>query len=291
MSEIKKIKCNPTLQGMVEVFPDIVFSRAGGEELKMQIISPWWERDKGVIPAYPAVVFVQGSGWTFPNVWMELPQLCELARKGYVVATITHRNAIEGHPYPACIQDVKTAIRFLRKHAKDFGIAAGRIGLWGTSSGANLSLLTAMTMGDVRYMSEEHAEYSDAVDYVAACFPTTDFVEFMKDETADQGIKDVFTALSGGHVDEDMMVLKEMSPYYLVKKATKEEIEAYPPMFIAHGDSDELIPHRQSLKFYEALEEVGADATMVTVEGAPHEGSFWSREMLDLIFEFIEENS
>ncbi len=288
MGNIIKLPSNPAWEGMAEVFPDVVFSQAGGEELKMQIIAPWWDRGGMEVPAYPLVVFVQGSAWTFPGVWYQIPQLSELARKGYVVATITHRNSMEGHPFPACLQDVKTAIRFLRKNAPLYGIDAERVGLWGTSSGANLSLLAAMTEGEERYITEEYPGYSDRVDYVAACFPTTDLVEYMLDDGGEQEIKDIFTALSGGIVDEEMSVLKEMSPYHRVQEGLLTE---YPPLLIAHGDADELIPHNQSLKLYEALEKKGADVTMVTVEGAPHEDAFWSQEMLELIYHFIEKNS
>lgn len=284
MNKIITLQANKTWEGMAEIFPDVIFSHAGGEELKMQIIAPWWNREGTEIPQYPLVVFVQGSAWTFPGVWYQIPQLSELARKGYVVATITHRNSLEGHPFPACLQDVKTAIRFLRKNASQYGIDAERIGLWGTSSGANLSLLAAMTEGEERYITEEYSEYSDHVNFVAACFPTTDLVEYMLDEEAEREIKDIFTALSGGEVDEEMSVLREMSPYYRVKE---RDAVTYPPLLIAHGDADELIPHQQSVKLYKELEKKGADVTMVTVEGAPHEDAFWSQEMLELIYDFI----
>ena len=286
------IKNNPSLEGMAALIPDIVFSHAGGEELKLQLITPWADCEAEERAVYPLVIFVQGSGWTFPDVWCQIPQLSELARKGYAVATITHRNAMEGHPYPACIQDVKTAIRFFRKNARLYGIDPERIGLWGTSSGANMSLLAAMTMGEKFYETEEYKGYSDKIDYVAACFPTNDFVEFMLDKDAAQDIKDVFVALSDGNVDEEMTVLKKMSPYYLAEEAKKSgEPVKYPPLFLAHGDADELIPYRQTEKLYDSLKETDTDVTFVTVENAPHEGSFWSREMLSLIFDFIEKNS
>lgn len=286
MGKFMTIQANPSWEGMAEIFPDVVFSHAGGQELKMQIIAPWWNREGTEVPKYPLVIFVQGSAWTFPGVWYQIPQLSELARKGYVVATITHRNSMEGHPFPACLQDVKTAIRFLRKNASEYGIAAGRIGLWGTSSGANLSLLAALTEDEERYRTEEYPEYSDEVNFVVACFPTTDLVEYMQDDSGDQEIKDIFTALSGGTVDEEMSILQEMSPYLKVKE---RDSLTCPPVFLAHGDADELIPHSQSMKLYEELEQKGAEVTMVTVEGAPHEDSFWSQEMLSMIFDFIEE--
>lgn len=288
MAKRISIPANPSWEGFAEIFPDVVFSRAGGEELKMQIMAPWWDREGVQIPEYPLVVFVQGSAWTFPGVWYQIPQLCQLARQGYVVATITHRNSMEGHPFPACLQDVKTAVRFLRENAPQYGIDPDRVGLWGTSSGANLSLLSALTEGEARYETNEYPEYSDKVDYVVACFPTTDLVEYMKDDAMDPEIKEIFVALSGGKLDPEMSILREMSPYHRVKE---NPAVTTMPFLIAHGDADELIPHAQSVKLCEELEKKGADVTMVTVEGAPHEDSFWTREMLDLIFDFIKKNS
>lgn len=291
MGFYKKVKYNPTMEGMAEIIPDIVFSYADGEELKLQLILPWWDREGDGVPSYPLVVFTQGCSWTFPNVWYEIPQLSELAKRGFAVATITHRDATEGKPFPACLQDIKTAIRYLRANAEVYGIDAGRVGLWGTSSGANLSLLAAMTEGDERYTTVEHEGYSDKVDYVVACFPTTDFVEFYCDENSDREIKNIFDALSGGRADKEMTVLKEMSPYYYAKNAAeKNEKVCKQPILLAHGDSDELIPYGQTMKLYEVMRDSGCDVSMVTVEGAPHEQSFWSREMFEIIFEFIEGN-
>jgi acetyl esterase/lipase len=292
MGYTKTVKANDGMKGISEVFSDIVFSKAGGEEQKMQIISPWWDRE-GTTPSYPAVLFVQGCGWTFPNTGMLLPQLCELSKQGYVVATITHRNALEGHPFPACLQDVKTALRFLRAHSEEFAIDSERIGIWGTSSGGNLSLLLMMTEGDERYETDEWQGYSEKINYCAACFPPANLVESEMDPEFDENLKETFTALAGkGGQEHKLEVLAEMSPYCVadqwLKKTKKEE---FPPVFLAHGNKDLLIPYKQSKDLYEKLEKNGVDVSFVTVDEAPHEGSFWGSEILELIFEFIHKNS
>lgn len=288
----KTIAANTNLGGLAEVLPDIVYSRAGGVELKMHIVGPWWDRE-GVTPSYPTVLFVQGSGWTFPDVWAQMPQLGMLAARGYVVATITHRNAMEGHPFPACLQDVKTALRFLRAHAAEYAIDPERVGIWGTSSGGNLSLLTVMTEGNERYETEEWGGYSERADYCVACFPPADLVESEQDAGFDAELKDVFTALAAGRdPGEKMEVLREMSPCYVAEEWLRRgENPKLPPIFLAHGDADLLIPYRQSVDLCDKLEQLGVDVSFVTVEGAPHEGSFWGNELLGLIFEFINGHS
>src|SRR5690606_6431839 len=112
------------------------------------IMVPWYEKTDSLedeVPRRPLIVFLQGSGWTFPDVNYEIPQLAEYARNGYVVATITHRSYKDGYPAPAFLQDAKTAIRFLRKNANVYGIDPNRVCFWGTSSGGNTAMLVAMT--------------------------------------------------------------------------------------------------------------------------------------------------
>ena len=128
--------CSQHLDGMAELFRNVVFACPDGKELKMQILCPW-RKDK----RYPLVVFVQGSAWTTPNPDYELPQLGALARQGFVVASVSHRDCRDGYAFPAFLQDVKTAIRFLRAHAAEYCIDKERVGIWGTSSGGNAALL------------------------------------------------------------------------------------------------------------------------------------------------------
>ena len=73
---------------------------------------------------YPLVVFIQGSAWTDPNAFWEVPQLSRLAQRGYVVATVTHRSCFEAKA-PAFLVDVKSAIRFLKANAAEYDIDPG----------------------------------------------------------------------------------------------------------------------------------------------------------------------
>ena len=120
--EIKVLHNNPELTGLAYTVRDVVFSHAVPEGLKLTLMLPWHEKGDAHPTKRPLIVFVQGSGWTFPNIDKQIPQLSQYARAGFAVATVTHRNAAEGHPFPAYLEDVKTAIRFLRAHAEEYGI-------------------------------------------------------------------------------------------------------------------------------------------------------------------------
>ena len=163
----------PLFDGLAEVLPDISYS-AAHPELKMTLIFPQAARRLDDGRSYPTIVFVQGSGWTSPNIYYEIPQLSHFAQLGYIVATLTHRSALDGHRAPAFLEDVKTAIRFLREKAEEYKVDPHRIGIWGTSSGGNTALLAGLTGGDPAYRTGEYPEQSDHVRMVVDCFGPAD---------------------------------------------------------------------------------------------------------------------
>lgn len=284
--EIKTLKSNPSLEGLAKLIPDVVFSTATGVELKMQIMVPWHDetdQSEEKIPRRPLIVFLQGSAWTFPDVYYEIPQLAEYARMGYVVATITHRSFMEGYPAPAFLQDAKTAIRFLRKHAHIYGIDPNRVCFWGTSSGGNTAMLVAMTGDDPRYKTHEYADCSDSVSLAIQCFGPTDLVELLANNPIITSAQEHFGGFVGGKLTENIDLLKEMSPFHIVEKDKN-----YPPLLIIHGDADTVVPYEQGEKMYKTLINNGYDTEMIRVENAPHEGAFWSRELHTEILDFIK---
>lgn len=307
---IRHIAHNPQLTGLAQMIPDITFTDREDNPLVLQLLQPWALQDEqGQSISYPCVVFVQGSGWKFPNVYFEIPQLAELAREGYVVATVTHRNSQDGHKAPAFLEDVKTAIRFLRAKAADLHIDPTKLGIWGTSSGGNAALLAGLTIDNPKYKTAEWADQSDKVNFVVDCFGPADgigmvkeiedkvtaamahFVTLSPEEQAAQAaagedLKETlvnFIGLKDGKPDTE--VIKEISPLHWIDKD-----KTYPPFLIIHGDQDETVGYDQSVRLYHALRDHGTEAEMICVNGAPHEGSFWSQEVLDNIFTFIEDH-
>ncbi len=166
-------------RGMATYVPDIEFASPAGRTLKMQLLRPAlpWDLDKRA-PA-PLIVFVQGSAWRYPNAYNELPQLASFAREGYVVASIEHR-ASDEVPFPACLIDVKSAIRFLRAHAAEYGIDPTRVAIWGTSSGGNLALLTAATENVADFEVGDNLNESSSVQAVIDFFGPSNLVDMMK---------------------------------------------------------------------------------------------------------------
>ncbi len=276
---VTRVFHNPSLTGLAEEHRGIVYSRAGGQDLEMTLLTPLCSQEKGA-PALPVVVFVQGSAWTSPNMGYAIPQLSEYAREGLAVASICHRSSTDGFAFPAYLQDLKAAIRYLRLSADDLGIDPHRLGVFGTSSGGNAALLAGLTGDDSRYSTPEHAGYSDAVRAVVSCFGPTDLKSLFS-LNPEAFLEDpVFKGLTQGKDPEEVM--REMSPLMQIKAGRK-----LPAFLLAHGDRDDLVPYKQSEAMYRALLAAGVDAQLIKVVGAPHEGSFWSANLHRRIRRFL----
>ena len=291
MKSIKTIAYNPLLAGLAESTPDIVFSSEGGQDVTLRILKPW-KNDLTKDKRYPLIVFIQGSGWTSPNIGYHLPHIGRFAMAGYVVATVTHRSCNEGHPAPAFLRDVKAAVRYLRAHAEEHQIDPTRVATWGTSSGGNTALLLGLTGDDKRYVSDVHPEQSDAVKAVVDVFGPTDMMSlfvtrFGPYETAelDPGMEEYFNRILGASwkTAEGRAAADAISPLQLLHEGMD-----LPPMQLLYGDADNVVPYDQGTRMYDKLCEYGYEADFVRVLGAEHEGNFWSQAVLDEIMAWLD---
>ena len=292
MHTIKTIPYNPLLTGLAESTGDIVFAHEEGKDVTLRILKPW-KNDLNKDNRYPLIVFIQGSGWTFPNIGYHLPHIAQLAMKGYVVATVTHRSSNDGHPFPAFLQDVKSAIRYLRAHAEEHQIDPERVAAWGTSSGGNTALLLGLTGDDPRYVSSVHPEQSDAVKVVVDVFGPTDMMSLFtglhgdyEKAQLDPGAEAYYNRILGHawNTPAGLEAANAMSPLQILRKGM-----TLPPMQLLYGDADPIVPFDQGDRMFGKLCAMGYDADFVRISDAEHEGNFWSQAVLDEIFAYIAE--
>lgn len=280
MARMIQLSNNPEMKELVELKANVAYAAPDGEELAMQILKPMW---KSGGQGFPLVVFIQGSAWTKPDQFWEIPQLSLLARRGFVVASVTHRSCFTA-PAPAFLKDVKTAIRFLRANAAEYDIDKARVCAWGTSSGGNTALLLGMTGDDPAFEGDDWKGESTKVQAVVDCFGPTDLVKMAEVQYADRATdeeKNLFAALAGA--EDWREPLEAISPIHYVQPG-----KDFPPFLMLHGDADPVVLYEDTAALYEKLVACGCDAELMRVTGAPHEGDFWSMPLLEIIFDFIQ---
>ncbi len=136
------VKESVTALKSVKVIDNIPYRTGNSESWKLDLAMP---ENFGPTPR-PAIVIVHGGGWRAGSkkdlVYRDL--LLDYAFQGYLTVSVEYRFDQEA-PFPACIEDVKCAVRWLRAHAKEYNIDTDRIGAFGHSAGAHLVLMLAMS--------------------------------------------------------------------------------------------------------------------------------------------------
>ncbi|MDD3242581.1 MAG: alpha/beta hydrolase [Eubacteriales bacterium] len=252
-----------------------------GIELHLQILQP--ECDTPL----PLIVYVQGSAWRKQNVYYEIPQLVSVARMGYVVAVVEYRPSDIAR-FPAQMQDAKTAIRYLKSHAGQYGVDPQRVAVWGDSSGGHTALMVGVTQDMPELDTPDYGEVSCEVCCVVDMYGPTR-IDRMNDVPSTQNHNNDDSPesdLIGAPVGEHPELAARTSPMtYLTAE------RALPPILMLHGTRDRLVPFQQSVLLYEALRALGKQVEFYCLEDADHGGSpFWTQEVLRVIDAFIRKS-
>lgn len=245
------------------------------KDLKMDIIYPE-DREK----AYPCVVWICGGGWRVMDRSAHMAYLSELARSGFVVASVEYRTTNEDI-YPAQLTDVKAAIRYLRAHSKRYNIDTERFGVMGESAGGYLTAMTAL-VNDPAYDVGEYTAYSSAVQAACPWYPPTD-VSVIPYPSAMDAAASMESLLLGRNV---MLYQEDAVKICPVTYVTKDA----PPFMIIHGKNDRTVPFTQGEILHDKLEEAGCDVKLIAIEGADHADlQFFQRETWRRIIGFFHD--
>jgi acetyl esterase/lipase len=231
----------------------------------------------------PVVVWIHGGGWQL-GTKDRCPAL-PLTARGYAAASIDYR-LTDVAPWPAQIYDCKAAIRWLRAHAKEYGLDPDRIGVWGASAGGHLVAMLGTSAGAKELEGDEgNLNCSSRVQAVCDWFGPSDFValgDLLKAAGLGDNAKGPITKLLGGPLTENMDKARQASPVTWISKDDA-------PFLIMHGDQDRLVPPSQSEILYKRLKEAGVDATLYIVKGAGHgQGGFGKPEALKMVADFFD---
>lgn len=273
----------------VKVVPDIAYRPGESKAWRLDLAMP---EEPGDQPR-PVIVFVHGGGWRSGDKRRApfLGGALRYAAKGYVCVSVEYRLVGEA-PFPACIEDVKCAVRWLRAHAKEYNVDPDHFGAYGNSAGAHLVAMlgvcppSAGLEGDGPW--QEHSSMVQAV--VCSATPTNFLVPMnnrqkaqstmARDETA-TGTERAKIFSRAGRRRPLSAAGARGSPRTLPDELKKKfspityvSADA-PPFLLIHEVSDPLVGVWHADQFVKALREAGArDVTLMRFEDGSGHGVF-----------------
>lgn len=244
------VAASPEAADSVSVQKDVPYGVQGGEKLLLDIYQP---SEAGSRPR-PAVVLIHGGGWSSFDKSTMRGMANFLARSGFVAVSVDYRllHGNDNH-WPAQLDDVQRAVRWLRANAKKYDIDANHIGAFGHSSGAQLAALLGME--DTRDNSDAAlAKYSSRVQAVVDVSGPSDFTtNHDPDGDAELAI------FLGGDYAKAPEAWQSASPVFHVAKSNA-------PFLIVHGTRDEMVPIAQAQELYDKLKQAGVHVSFVKLD-------------------------
>jgi acetyl esterase/lipase len=236
----------------------------------------------------PVIVYIHGGGW-----FEESKETCPgntFASKGYAVACVNYRLAqMNGCPsdyvFPAQIQDVKSAIRWLRLNSSNYGLDANKIAAMGESSGGHLAALLGTSYGVSTLAGDQNTGASDQVQAVVDWYGPVDIINgpsVFSDDPCTTPL-DALNQTYGGEATqyfywtlawglflggslEDQQVLSRAAQATPLTHVDPSD----PPFLILHGEDDGMVPASQSEMLANALKAAGVEVTFLKITGASH---------------------
>lgn len=249
----------------IEALRDLAYADTDNPRQKLDLYLPKARKPDAPLPI---IVFIHGGGWQGGDKASGLGNLSRFVQSGdYAGISIGYRLTNEAQ-WPAQIHDCKAAIRWIRAHAKEHGLDAGKIAVWGTSAGGHLVSMLG-TSGDVKELEGtlgKNLDQDSKVTCVLNYFGPEDFLTMVKQpSTIDRTKGSDFpeAKLLGGPVSERAAIAKEASPVTHISKGD-------PPFFTAHGTKDPLVPYAQAEELHAALQKASVPSLLQEMTNGGH---------------------
>jgi acetyl esterase/lipase len=270
-----------------QTYTGLIYSTA--PELRLELLVP-----EGTAAPVPVVVWIHGGGWKSGSRLPIPARVSNLCSRGYAVASVDYR-LISSALWPAQIQDVRGAVRWLRAHATEYGLDPNRFASWGDSAGGHLAAMLATSGGvssitigsvsvDLEGTTGGNLDQSSRVQAAVDWYGATDFLQmrFYPATVNHDGATSDESKLVGGPIQSNPERVATANP---ITYASADD----PPLLAMHGTIDKLIPFNQSQLLVDALNAAGASATLRPVQGAGHGGSVWdSATNVQPVYNFLD---
>lgn len=290
------LELKDTSRPFVQLVSNVVYAQVPdrgytNKALTMHLVIP---QDK---KPHPVILYINGGGFINANKDDYMQQWLDLAEHGYVVASMTYRVAPTS-TFPAPLEDVKSAVRFLRANAEKFSIDAQHIGVFGGSAGGYLAAMAGTTNGVKSFDKGDNLNYSSDVQAVVDVYGVSDVTKIGADynkavqkthesAAATEALwvngSPVFGGKDGG-INANPEGSKAANPLTYISKKTA-------PFLLMHGDADVLVSPSQTELLREELANHNIEAIRYLVKGAAHGGPYWVQpEIMDIVIAFYDKH-
>ena len=242
----------------VEVSRDIVYRRAAGTVLELDVVAPSQRGTKR-----PAILQIHGGSWIMGDKREQgWPLLSHLAANGWVCFNVNYRLS-PGATFPDHLIDLKASLAWIRQHADEWGIDPSFIAVTGGSAGGHLAALMALTANEPEYQPG----FEDADTSLQAAVPiygVYDFTSRLGTNRLPFWYRRLEEKIMKAFRDEEPEKFRRASPIDRIHRDA-------PPFFIVHGDRDTLAPVEEARYFADALRQVSSSPVFYAeLKGAQH---------------------
>lgn len=250
----------PKQEDGYQLYRNVPYSKSDDGEILLDAYIP---DGKG---PFPAILIVHGGAWQSGNKFQLSGYGRELVKRGYACFAINYRLAPK-YKHPAQIDDCRTAVRWIRSHAKEYKVDPNRVGGIGYSAGAHL----------VSLLGTDNKRTSDtSLQVVVAGGTPIDFRVLEPDSKR-------LVKWLGQTRGENPKLYEEVSPYLHVSSDD-------PPMFFYHGDADEVVDILGAKEMVKALKKAGVPSGLYIVPKGGHISAGMHREALDECWAFFDKH-
>jgi len=272
------------------VSPNIVYQRAGGIDLKLDVYRP-----RNLEGLNPTLIYIHGGGWTNGSKEGSSLTFLPYLEMGWTVVNVAYRLADIAHA-PAAVEDTRCALRWVYRNSEQYGFDKNNIVVTGNSAGGHLALTTGMLSSDV---GMERQCPGDRMRSTWATGPTN--METLKvaaiinwygiTSVSDllnngPGTSGNFTEAWIGSSSNRVAIAARVSPINYVSGDL-------PPILSIHGDQDSIVPYSHGVRLHEELDKFGISNRLITIEDGGH-GGFRSDQMEEIyeeISKFFKEHN
>lgn len=279
-----QIEVKPTRDGLW-MDTDVTYAQVPGwlgnttRDLKLTVIRHFQTGDDR---RYPVVFWFAGGGWMDTDHNVHLPNLVDLANRGYIVVGVEYRDSNKVK-FPGQLEDAKAAIRYMRANADRYQADPQRFAALGESAGGHLASMLGVTNGIKKFDKGQNLACSSDVQVAVPFYGVVDPLT-AKEGSASDDFDFVYKNLLGQEPEDAPALDAAANPLSYINEQTV-------PFLILHGTGDVVVPLQDSEKLYRSLQEHHVPADLYEIKGASHmDAKFLQPAMLKIVADFLDKH-